>query len=260
MRVLAKLHFRLVGPTEDTILPESVLDYSKDEFKKAFHKVFSVGEGVFTPDEELNDHFDYFNRYFGKYEIKAYYRLAIPRDLFAKCKKAAKPKLERIVERLADSIKSKFPDVGFNIDYYLSYDFIQYDDPSERPKRRYYKAETNLMLFDDISGPDTDEANEEYEDEISGLLGGLKKSGVEKDGKKLKIKYFDFDTDIPLEVTITGASSAKDAEDFANEFSDIVITPAVTKIVNSLRREYDVKINWDEDSGFQFEEREDLYE
>lgn len=263
MRIPSTYHFKLKVDSDDTKLPERVLNYAKTEFKKAFYKEFKVGEGVFTPGQEsIDDVYYTFNHYWSTYEILASHELSIPRALFSKCKKAARAMFDRIAERLGDSIKSKFPDVSFDVSFYQSYatEYIKYDDPSERPKRRYYKAETNLMLLDDIDGPDREEANDDYEEEISALLGGLKKNGFEKDGKKLKIKYFDFDVDIPLEVTITGASSAKDAEDFANEFSDTVITPAVTTIVNSLRKEYVVKINWDEDSGFEFEEREDLYE
>jgi hypothetical protein len=239
-----------------------LLNYAKTEFKKAFYKEFKIGGGILTPRPDVNKVYDDFNHYWETYEIVSSYDLSIPRELLSKCKKAVKPVFDGIAKKLSDSIKSRFPNVEFAVDYYPSYDsrHIEYDDPSERPKRRYYKAETNLMLFDDIDGPDREEANEDYEEEIAALLGGLKKNGFEKDGKKLKIKYFDFDEDIPLEVTISGASGAKDAEDFANEFSDIVITPAVTKIVNRLKSEYDVEIDWDEDSGFEFEEREDLYE
>lgn len=262
MRISTACRFKLNVDSDDTNLPESVLNYTKTEFKKAFYKEFKIGEGVFTPDFEMNNHFDDFNRYWSTYEISSFYKLSVPRELFSKCKKAARTIFDRIANELGNSIKSEFPDVDFDIDCYPTYDTstIKYDNLSERPKRRYYKAETNLMLWDDISGPDREEANHDYEGEISALIRGLKRNGFEKDGKKLKIKYIDFDEDIPLEVSITGASGAKDAEEFANEFSDLVIAPAVTKIVNRLRSEYDVKIDWDEDSGFQFEENEDLYE
>ena len=257
MHLLVNYNFYIIKGKSEEELPRSLFREAKKKFYENFHTTLDINGGLFVPEDE------YFYKKFEernfiddiRYLIKAYYRLGVDRADYPKCKKSAKAKFDKLAKEVEDYLKAKFSDIDFEVDTNCEFatNTIQYDDPSERPKRKYYKAVTNLMLLDDFSGPDEEEAYDEYEDRVETLLKGLSKNG-----RKVKIRDYDFDEDIVLEVSISGADSPKDAEDAANEFSERVLSPAIDKIIDDLVSKYDVEVDMPEGS-FTFEEDETLY-
>jgi hypothetical protein len=262
MHLIVDYRFYIIKGKSEEELPRSLFIEAKKKFYENFHTTLDINGGLFVPEDE------YFYKKFEerrsiegmRYLIEACYRLGVNRADYPKCKKSAKAKFDKLAKEVEDYLKAKFSDIDFEVDTACNFatNTIQYDDPSERPKRKFYKAVTNLMLLDDFSGPDEDVAYDEYEDRVETLLKGLSKNAFEKDGRKVKISDYDFDEDIVLEVSISGADSPKDAEDAANEFSERVLSPAIDKIIDDLVSKYDVEVDMPEGS-FTFEEDETLY-